>query len=151
MKFQARRIISTALVAATLLSPQLRADDIDLYTGGASVTGSNPNVLIVLDNSTNWASAAQHWDSGKQGEAELEAMSEVIGTLGDTVNVGLMMAAGGNGGYVRFAVRTMDTTNKSAFQNMLNTMKANFGNDGDNDEDEIYNEETEHKYDDEGE
>jgi hypothetical protein len=129
-----RRIIGAALIAATLLSPQLRADDIDLYTGGASVTGSNPNVLIVLDNSTNWASAAQHWDSGKQGEAELEAISEVIGTLGDTVNVGLLLAAGSNGGYVRFSVRTMDTTNKTAFQNMLNTMKANFGNDGDNDD-----------------
>lgn len=128
------KIIGATVVACALLSPQLRADDIDLYTGGASVTGSNPNVLIVLDNSTNWASAAQHWDSGKQGEAELEAMSEVIGTLGDTVNVGLLMAAGSNGGYVRYSVRTMNSTNKTAFQNMLNTMKANFGNDGDNDD-----------------
>ncbi|MBI5898187.1 MAG: hypothetical protein HZB40_03045 [Rhodocyclales bacterium] len=134
MKLIPKKLLCVTLSAAALLSTQLRADDIDLYTGGASATGSNPNVLIVLDNSTNWAAANQGWPSGKQGEAELEAMAEVIGTLGDSVNVGLLMAAGSNGGYVRFAVRAMDSTNKTAFQNMLNTMKANFGNDGDNDD-----------------
>lgn len=129
-----RKILARSLIAGMFISPQLRADDIDLYTGGESATGAQTNVLLVLDNSTNWAAASQHWATGKQGESELEALSEVIGTLTDNVNVGLVLAAGSNGGYVRFAVREMSGTNKSAFQSMLNTMKANFGNDGDNDD-----------------
>lgn len=134
MRTGIRKFVVATLVASLVLAPQSRADDIDLYTGGESSTGAETNVLLVLDNSTNWAAASQHWASGKQGESELEALSEVIGTLGDSVNVGLLMAAGSNGGYVRFAVRTMGTTNKSALQSMLNTMKTNFGNDGDNDD-----------------
>ena len=134
MRARFRKFVAATLVACTALAPQSRADDIDLYTGGESATGAQTNVLLVLDNSTNWAAASQHWDSGKQGESELEALAEVVGTLGDNVNVGLLLAAGSNGGYVRFAVREMSGTNKSALQSMLNTMKANFGNDGDNDD-----------------
>lgn len=115
-------------------STALHADDVDLYVGGESSTGSQANVLIVLDNSTNWAAASQHWATGKQGESELEALSTVISSLGDNVNVGLLMAAGSNGGYVRFAIREMNGTNKTQFATMLNTMVTNFGNDGDNDD-----------------
>jgi len=114
-----------------------RADDIDLYTGGEQFTGAAANVLIVLDNSTNWAAAAQHWPTGKQGESELEAIAEILGTLNENVNVGLLLSAGSNGGYVRYAIREMSDTpkpNRTKFQNMLLTMKANFGNDGDNDD-----------------
>ncbi|MDZ4251304.1 MAG: PilC/PilY family type IV pilus protein [Sulfuritalea sp.] len=136
MKSGIRKLLGTILAACALLSPQTYADDIDLYTGGEAATGGQANVLIVLDNSTNWAAANQGWlPSGtKQGEAELEALSEVLSTLGDSVNVGMLLAAGSNGGYVRFAVREMNTTNKTAFTGMLNTMVANFGGDGDNDD-----------------
>jgi len=134
MKSAIRKLLGALLAACALLSPQTQADDIDLYTGGEATTGAQANVLIVLDNSTNWAAASQHWATGKQGESELEALSEVLSTLGDSVNVGLLLAAGSNGGYVRFAVREMNTTNKTAFTGMLNTMVANFGGDGDNDD-----------------
>jgi type IV pilus assembly protein PilY1 len=110
------------------------AEDIDLYTGGESITGAQVNVLLVLDNSTNWAAANQGWPTGKQGESELEAISEVAGTLTDSINLGLLMATGSDGGYVRFAVREMNDANRPRFQSMLNTMRANFGNDGDNDD-----------------
>lgn len=134
MKSGYRKLLGATLVAGALLSPQLHADDIDLYTGGEAATGAQANVLIVLDNSTNWAANNQNWPTGKQGESELEALSEVLSTLGDSINVGLLLAAGSNGGYVRFAVREMNTTNKTAFTGMLNTMVTNFGNDGDNDD-----------------
>lgn len=129
----------SATVAAVLLLcfgvvRQPLAEDIDLYVGGEAATGAQTNVLLVLDNSTNWAGADEGWPSGKQGEAELEAIAEVIGTLGDNVNVGLLMAAGSNGGYVRFAMREMSGANKTAFRSMLTTMVANFGGDGDNDD-----------------
>ncbi|MBI3094571.1 MAG: hypothetical protein HYY97_06825, partial [Rhodocyclales bacterium] len=128
-------IAVAAAVSLGTMTPSL-AEDIDLYVGGEAATGSQANVLIVLDNSTNWAAANQGWlPSGtKQGEAELQAMSEIISTLGDNINVGLLMAAGSNGGYVRFAVREMSGTNKTAFTSMLNTMVTNFGGDGDNDD-----------------
>jgi hypothetical protein len=36
-----------------LVTHSARSEDIDLYTGGSS--GGDPNVLIVLDNESNWA------------------------------------------------------------------------------------------------
>lgn len=128
-------IAAAAAAGLGMMTPSL-AEDIDLYVGGEAATGSQANVLIVLDNSTNWAAANQGWlPSGtKQGEAELQALSEILSTLGDNINVGLLMAAGSNGGYVRFGVREMSGTNKTAFTGMLNTMVANFGGDGDNDD-----------------
>lgn len=134
MTNRVHRLLSYMFFAATVFSAPLHADDIDLYVGGEASTGAQANVLIVLDNSTNWAAANQNWATGKQGESELEALSEILTTLGDNINVGLMMSAGSNGGYVRFAIREMNTTNKTAFTSMLNTMVSNFGNDGDNDD-----------------
>ncbi|MDP2826849.1 MAG: PilC/PilY family type IV pilus protein [Sulfuritalea sp.] len=136
MKSKFRKFLGAALFAGALLSPQLHADDIDLYTGGEAATGAQANVLIVLDNGTSWAANNQGWlPSGtKQGEAELQALSEIISTLGDNINVGLLMAANSNGGYVRFAIREMSGTNKTAFSGMLNTMNTNFGGDGDGDD-----------------
>lgn len=134
MKSAIHKLLGALLAAGALLSPPTQADDIDLYTGGEATTGSQANVLIVLDNMAEWARAAEGWPEGKQGVSELESLSEILSTLGDSVNVGLLMGAGSNGGYVRFAVREMNTTNKTAFTGMLNTMVANFGGDGDNDD-----------------
>lgn len=134
MKSAIRKLLGVFLAAGALLSPQIHADDIDLYTGGEATTGAQANVLIVLDNMADWARAAEGWPEGKQGLSELEALSEILSTLGDSINVGLLMGAGSNGGYVRFAVRELNATNKTAFTGMLNTMVANFGGDGDNDD-----------------
>lgn len=102
------------------------AEDIDIYARPASETGAaNPNVLIVIDNSANWAAANQGWPDGiKQGQAELRAVRTVASELNDKVNLGLMMFTEGsgsnkNGGYVRFKVRKMNQTNKSAFAEMI--------------------------------
>lgn len=128
MKSRTRKLGIIAILAASFGSPLLRADDIDLYVGGQQATGNVANVLIVLDNSANWAAANQNWpDGGKQGVSELETLSEVVGTLSDTVNVGLMTFAqsGANlGGQVRFHVRSMDSTNRGRFQQIANHMAA---------------------------
>lgn len=48
-------------VAVLLALPQLgRAEDIDIYTTG-STDSSAPNVLLYLDNSSNWAANNQAW------------------------------------------------------------------------------------------
>lgn len=117
------------------------SDDIDLYTGGGDVTGVTSNVLIVLDNSTNWASAAAGWPAGKQGQAELEALRSVLTSLPGGVNIGLMMTASENGGYVRYSVRDQEgivasdcsgqsDSKKGVFCRTLKTMQDTFGNDG---------------------
>lgn len=129
-------LLRALLFSAIALIPTTpRADDIDLYTGGEQQTGAPVNVLFVLDNSTNWAAANQGWtDGGKQGQAELTSMTEVIGRLSDNVNVGLLLAAGSNGGYVRYAVREMNLTNRTVFQDLMSTMATTFGGDGNNDD-----------------
>jgi len=108
----------TALLGALLLTPvAARADDIDIYSGFSPSAGL-PNVLIILDNSANWNSPFV---------AEKAALVSAVGSLNDTVNLGLMMFAetgGGNdsidGGYVRFGVRKMTGTNKTALAAIVN-------------------------------
>jgi len=115
------------------------ADDIDIFIGASGGTSGNPNVLIVLDNTSNWDANNQHWpdNAGKQGQAELLAIRTVVDGLGGgasvdaQVNVGLMMftdnGSGRKGGYIRSAVRPMTVANKLAFHNLLTTIYNNFG------------------------
>ncbi len=116
-----------AAFCLALLGSRASAEDIDIY---AAQTGleSNPNVVIVVDNSANWNSNAQHWPGGiKQGQAELNAIRTVISELGSDVNIGLMLFTAGTsannpdgpGGYVRFHLRPMDLENKTSFADLL--------------------------------
>lgn len=113
------------LIASLLISTVAIADDIDLFQGGEDVTGAKPNVLIIVDNSANWNSSSQGWADGlKQGQSELRALNYVLGSLTGDVRVGLMLFVKGtgsakDGGYVRFGIRDMDTTNRGALQNIL--------------------------------
>lgn len=133
-----------ALVAATLaglgIARQPLAEDIDLYVGGQAVTGGSVNVLIVLDNTSNFSSNNQGFadeydadgdgnttENGTQGSIEIGTLNEIAQTLGDTVNLGLMQYADAGGGYPVFAVRSMNNTTKTAFSNLSSIMKANVG------------------------
>jgi hypothetical protein len=112
-------------LALALAIPTGHAADIDIYARPPSSSTSsalNPNILIVIDNSANWASASQHWAGGiKQGEAELDSLRTVIGQLDATTNVGLMMFTPGGipGGYIRFAMRPMNAINKAALTELI--------------------------------
>ena len=58
--------IAAATLTCFLLVPSLTlAEDIDLYTGGSS--GGDANVLIVLDNESNWDATM---DSDPPADAE---------------------------------------------------------------------------------
>ena len=117
-----------ALLVAALAAPTglVHAEDIDLFVGTAA-TSTNPNVLIVIDNSANWSAANQGWVGAggespfKQGQSELRAVRTVVQESDATVNIGLMLFRGGDvdGAYVRYAVRTMDSTNKTNFANLI--------------------------------
>lgn len=116
------------------------AEDIDIFTGDSGGSSADPNVLIVLDNSSNWSSGSNQWPTDpappvacgtsgcdKQGYYELVAIRSVLqglqknssagGNIG--VNLGLMMFNNTNsdhqGGYVRSAIKPMTSANLSAF------------------------------------
>jgi len=115
-------------LSIALATPLGYAEDIDIYTRPPSATHDpslNPNILVVIDNSANWAAANQGWPGGiKQGESELTALRAAIDVLDERTNVGLMMFTAGSGsnpsgGYIRFHVRPMTTANKVALGELI--------------------------------
>jgi type IV pilus assembly protein PilY1 len=114
------------------------ADDVDIFIGSSGGVSSNPNVLIILDNTSNWNRQSQHWPGGiTQGQAEVAGIQTVINSLGGgpnvaaNVNVGLMLftdsSSGRAGGYVRYAVKPMTVANKLALSNILTGIFNNLG------------------------
>ena len=135
MQRKLRKALSTVLLASTVVSCAVHADDIDLYVGGEQSTGAAANVLIVLDNSTNWAAMSQHWTDGStQGESELQTLSEIANTLTDNVNVGLMIFGRDDGGLVRSSIREMNATNRPVFKQILDYMATHAAVSSDADE-----------------
>lgn len=115
-----RRLALALLMACTGAATQ--AEDIDLFVGAsASATTEVPNVLIVLDNTANWNTAFTN---------EIAALAATINGLpADKFRVGLMMfteSGSGNsnadGGYVRAAIRLLDSANKTKYQNLVNSL-----------------------------
>lgn len=95
-------------------------DDTDIFLANPAVAAQRPNVLIILDNTANWNNAFAN---------EKSALVQVVNSLSDMYNVGLMMfpeTGGGNdsidGGYVRFGVRQMTSANKTALSTMVNNL-----------------------------
>src|SRR2546423_8132164 len=114
------------------------ADDIDIFVGSSGGTSDYPNVLIILDNTSNWNRQSQHWPGGvTQGQAEVAGIQTVINNLGGgpsidaNVNVGLMLftdsSSGRAGGYIRYAVKPMTVANKLALSTILTGIFNNLG------------------------
>ncbi|SFP99899.1 type IV pilus assembly protein PilY1 [Geopseudomonas sagittaria] len=130
-----KTLLAVALLAA---SAGAVAEDIDLFVGAESLSGSDyPNVIILLDNSANWAAQSQQWPDGSaQGESELRAIKRVVSGLAPAnedakVNIGLMMLNEGSGqipdgGYVRSRVMEMTWANRVEFIRKIDHILANF-------------------------
>jgi type IV pilus assembly protein PilY1 len=138
MKHILRTLTIAALAGFVAWSGAARAldlvgEDTDLFLTNPSISAEVPNVLIILDNSSNWSAANQGWTGSditndsvcgpagftgtKQGDAELCAIYKVTSTLTDTVNVGVMMFNDSDGGgYVKFGMAAMNSTNRAALQ-----------------------------------
>ena len=55
------------------------AEDIDIFVGSSGGSASSSNVLIVLDNTSNWSANNQGWAGGiTQGQAEVNALKQLI-------------------------------------------------------------------------
>ena len=124
--------VALAFVAA-LSGPGARAEDIDLFVANPlSQSSSFPNLMILLDNSSNWSREAQHWPGGDQGVAELQALQNLL-TMPQNANIGLALYTKvGNdmGGYIRFGIREMSasaagTANRAALSNIMGLIKSN--------------------------
>lgn len=116
-----KKYLLSAVILA-IVSTVSVAEDIDLFTGVTPPNSTDiPNILIVLDNTANWNAAFAN---------EVNALATVLSGLKvDKFRVGLMMfteTGSGNsnpdGGYVRAAIRLMDSTNKSLYQSLVNSL-----------------------------
>lgn len=122
--------ITLACVLA-LLPPRVGADDIDIFLGLSGSGATNPNVLIVLDNTSNWARQSQQWPGGlQQGQSEARAISTVLDSIGSDYNLGLMEFvtrgnANDDGGFIRYPALAMTDANKAALKSQLTAIFDN--------------------------
>ncbi|HET9650534.1 MAG TPA: hypothetical protein VFP36_00010, partial [Usitatibacter sp.] len=117
-----------AAVLGSFAIAAAHAEDIDIFSANTS-QAHNPNVLIIIDSSSNWsatltgnASCTAAGYPGTKFGAEMCALTNVITGLPTSMRIGLMMFAesGNNGAYVRFGIRDMTDTNKTALKSLLN-------------------------------
>ena len=145
--FVAALIAATTVACLTAVPMRCGAEDIDIFVGGTGGVG-DPNVLIILDNSSNWSAANQNWpedgdppvdcgnDCNKQGYYELKALRKVVDSLPKDedgrigINLGLMLFNNSNatrdGGYVRYAVRSMTAANLENFLRTIDEIIQHF-------------------------
>jgi type IV pilus assembly protein PilY1 len=122
-----------------LVSSVVQAEDIDLFVGSSPPEAADyPNVIILIDNTSNWTANNQGWVGGVQGEAELDAIVTVVNSLAEAeedaqINLGIMMLTEkkGNsdkgGAYVRSAVKPMTVANRAKLTSMLTTLRNKIG------------------------
>jgi type IV pilus assembly protein PilY1 len=138
-----RTLLSAALGGLLLMPSLAHPEDIDLYTGPSS--GGDANVLIVLDNQSNWASdgytstppadidtvancfgkTSTYYCAQKYALIKLLTQTNATGyVVGEKVGIGLMMYGSGTnkGGYIRFGVRKMTEANRKALIKVLYDM-----------------------------
>lgn len=122
------RAIKGWLISALLcLSLPTQAEDIDLFVGvPPDADGDLPNVLFVVDNTANWGNG-----NTPQPFTNLKAAlaNTFNGLPENKFRVGVMFFnETGNpnsnvtGGYVRAAIRAMDSTTKPLYANMISSL-----------------------------
>lgn len=129
MKLNWRAARSGIFAVGLSLQPMLlQAEDIDLFVGNDGGT-SLPNILIVLDNTSNWSRQSQQWPGGStQGQSEVRAIKNALaGIEADSINVGLMEFvtegnANDDGGYIRHAVKVLNAANYTDFSSKLDSI-----------------------------
>ena len=97
-----------ALLAAALPLAATAAEDVDIF-GGKGGDATDPNVLIVIDSSSNWNAilSPNPCNTGNMANttkfaAEVCALRTVINVLPERMRLGVMMfnESGNNGSYV---------------------------------------------------
>jgi Tfp pilus tip-associated adhesin PilY1 len=123
-------------IAIIMVAPKAQAefdpvnDDTDIFLANPNLPANRPNVLIILDNTANW-------NRSVGGQAinvnELAALSSVVQNLGDEFNIGLMLfpqsTDAEDGAYLRFGIRQMTSTNRTALANLVGGLTSGGGSD----------------------
>jgi type IV pilus assembly protein PilY1 len=128
-----RTAAALVVLASALFAPSAHAEDIDLFVANSQQdSGAAPNLMILLDNSSNWSRSAQHWPGGDQGAAELQSLRTLLASpINANIGLGLYTKVGNDmGGYVRFGIRDMSgsdagTANRLALSNILGLIQGN--------------------------
>ncbi|MHB1054095.1 MAG: pilus assembly protein [Thiobacillus sp.] len=128
-----KRLMTAGLLVFSLAAA---AEDIDLFAIPPREDIPKPNVLIIVDNTANWNQAFS---------AEMKALADTIASLptgadgAAAFRIGILFSAetgsGNNsvaGGYVRAAIRSMNSNNKGLYSNLINSLdkEADKGNGG---------------------
>jgi type IV pilus assembly protein PilY1 len=124
------RFFSSAVFAlTTLVVGTASAQDVELFSGNNPSATAIPNVLIIVDNTSNWNGTLQTGQSA--WDPELVALANAIQGLsdqgfGEKIRVGMMLftPSGTDGGYVRYAIRTMNSTNATQLKNLALTIRG---------------------------
>ena len=96
-KLTSRLLSAITAFAVAGLPLNTTAEDIDIFVGNAGNLGTQgiPNVMIVIDNSSNFSANNQGWKDSSgtkytQGQAEVRAIKAALAGI-TGVNVGLML------------------------------------------------------------
>ena len=77
-----RRLFYILIGVAMCSSAHLAiAEDIDLFASGlvdSSAAAELPNVIFVLDNTSNWSRQSQKWPEATQGQSEVRAIRRTL-------------------------------------------------------------------------
>src|SRR5436190_16849354 len=102
MTMRLSKRFTAAIAGALIAALPLRAaasEDVDIFAGSGG-TATDPNVLIVIDNSSNWSStlSANSCNTGNMAAntkfaAEVCALRTVLGVLPSRMRLGIMMFA----------------------------------------------------------
>ena len=115
------------LSAWLLLSAgQVAAEDIDLFASGlasGAAADSLPNIIFVLDNTSNWSRQSQKWPDATQGQSEVRAIDAALRRLvqqNKDANIGLIEfttdgTANQDGGYIRFDLQRLGDESSGIF------------------------------------
>lgn len=139
MKLRSKFLPIITILGIGLMPTLAICEDIDIFVGNTGSSATNPNILIVLDNTPNWSRQSQKWPGDTQGQAEARAIKAVLNNLvtkglNTKVNIGFMeFVTEGNandtGGYIRRHVKPMTTSpdNVTPFQAALDKILADGG------------------------
>jgi hypothetical protein len=123
--------LNLVVLLVGLVSAATWAEDIDIFTGTTpSVDASLPNVIFVLDNTSNWARQSQQWPGGsQQGQSEVRAIKAALQNQVGKLNVGIVeftteADANKDGGYVRFDLQTLTDGSVDPDKNSLAVLDA---------------------------
>ncbi|MEP4145682.1 MAG: PilC/PilY family type IV pilus protein [Halioglobus sp.] len=85
------QVLTAILTLFALSVNSARAEDIDIFAGTTAIDATVPNVIFVLDNTSNWARDSQQWPGGLyQGQSEVRAILAAMTAQKDKLNVGVM-------------------------------------------------------------